>query len=59
MSPGVVVFTVVLVILLLGWSMGINLIFSSYIYEYRNYLVSVHTLTQGLFGQREEFSNFI
>lgn len=45
--------------LLLGWSMGIYLIFSQYIYEYRSFIETVYCMSYGLFGQRQEFKDFI
>lgn len=41
MSPGVVVFAIVVVISYLGWAMGMHLILSPYMPEYRSYLESL------------------
>ncbi len=58
MTPGILVFSVFTAILLFGWTQGVFLVFSPYIYEYRNYFEALNMMCLGIFGQRQEFNRF-
>ena len=55
MAPGVLIFTLFIGMLMFGWAQGLFIVFSPYVYEYRNYFETLNTLCFGLFGQRQEF----
>jgi hypothetical protein len=58
MTPGIIIFTIVVAMTLLGWSQGLFLVFSPYIYEYRTIVDTLNTLSYGLMNQKPEFIKF-
>ena len=59
MVSGVIIFTVMIIILVIGWAQGIFVIFSPYIYEYRSYIYTLSTLSHGILIDRPQMSNFM
>jgi hypothetical protein len=56
MAPGVLVYTVFVAVILFGWAQGVFIVFSPYLYGYRNYFQALNQLCFGILGEHSDFN---
>lgn len=56
MAPGILVYAVFVSVILFGWAQGVFIVFSPYLYDYRNYFQALNQLCFGILGEHSDFN---